>query len=152
MVTYETPLLEGILEDTYGVIIYQEQIMKIATVLANFSMKDADALRKAMSKKIPEELESTRNSLSKVQFQTVYLQTLLKKIYDVILRFGEYGFNKSHSTAYGLISYQTAYLKAHYLVPLFCSHADKRSKRHGQNDQIHHRMPRKRSGNSASRY
>jgi DNA polymerase III subunit alpha len=120
-VTYETPLLEGILKDTYGVIIYQEQIMKIAMVLANFSLKDADILRKAMSKKIPEELAKYREQFIEGAKSNQVLRAVAEKIYDVIVRFGEYGFNKSHSTAYGLISYQTAYLKAHYPVQYFAA-------------------------------
>jgi len=121
LVKYETPLLKDILEDTYGVIVYQEQIMKIATVLANFSIKDADALRKAMSKKIPEQLESYKEQFIKGAIANGVSQSAAKNIYEIILRFGEYGFNKSHSTAYGLISYQTAYLKAHYFVPFFAA-------------------------------
>ena len=120
-VTYETPLLEGILKDTYGVIIYQEQIMKIAMVLANFSLKDADILRKAMSKKIPEELTKYREQFIEGAKANKVSRVVAEKIYDVIVRFGEYGFNKSHSTAYGLISYQTAYLKAHYPVQYFAA-------------------------------
>jgi DNA polymerase-3 subunit alpha len=118
-VAYETPLLESILKDTYGVIIYQEQIMKIASVLANFSLKDADILRKAMSKKIPEELAKYREQFIEGAKSNNVSRTVAEKIYDIIVRFGEYGFNKSHSTAYGLIAYQTAYLKAHYPVHYF---------------------------------
>ena len=121
LIKYETPLLEGVLKDTYGVIIYQEQIMKIATVLAKFSIKDADALRKAMSKKIPEQIEGYRERFMIGATANGVAPAAAKKIYDVILQFGEYGFNKSHSTAYGLISYQTAYLKAHYYVPYFAA-------------------------------
>ncbi len=120
-VTYETPLLEDILKDTYGVIIYQEQIMKIARVLANFSLKDADILRKAMSKKIPEELNKYRTQFIEGAKLNGVSRPVAEKIYDVIVRFGEYGFNKSHSTAYGLIAYQTAYLKAHYPVHYFAA-------------------------------
>ncbi|HQI97433.1 MAG TPA: DNA polymerase III subunit alpha [Syntrophorhabdus sp.] len=121
LVKYETPLLKDILEDTYGVIVYQEQIMKIATVLANFSIKDADALRKAMSKKIPEQLESYKEQFIKGATANGVTLSAAKNIYEIILRFGEYGFNKSHSTAYGLISYQTAFLKTHYFVPFFAA-------------------------------
>jgi DNA polymerase III subunit alpha len=121
LVKYETPLLKEILEDTYGVIIYQEQIMKIASRLANFPIKDADALRKAMSKKIPEELERYKGRFIEGAIANSVAPAAAKKIYDVILQFGEYGFNKSHSTAYGLIAYQTAYLKAHYHVPYFAA-------------------------------
>ncbi len=121
LVKYETPLLKGILEDTYGVIIYQEQIMKIATVLANFSIKDADALRKAMSKKIPEQIEGYKERFIDGAISNGVAKDVAGKIYDVILRFGEYGFNKSHSTAYGLIAYMTAYLKAHYYIHYFAA-------------------------------
>lgn len=114
LVKYETPILEEILNDTYGVIIYQEQIMKIASALSGFSLKDADALRKAMSKKIPEELEKYKEQFIQGATSNKVAPNIASKIYDVVLRFGEYGFNKSHSTAYGLIAYQTAYLKAHY--------------------------------------
>ncbi len=116
IIEYETPLLEDILKDTYGVIIYQEQIMKIAQVLANFSIKDADALRKAMSKKIPEQLERySEQFITGAQSNGIPRETA-EKIYNIIRQFGEYGFNKSHSTAYGLIAYQTAYLKANYYI------------------------------------
>lgn len=120
-VKYETPQLKEILDDTYGVIIYQEQIMKIASVLAGFPIKDADALRKAMAKKIPEELERYKERFIEGAINNGVAPTAAKKIYDIILQFGEYGFNKSHSTAYGLIAYQTAYLKAHYYVPYFAA-------------------------------
>ncbi len=121
LVKYETPLLEGVLKDTYGVIIYQEQIMKIATVLAKFSIKDADSLRKAMSKKIPEQIEAYKEQFITGAIGNGVAPQAAQKIYEVILQFGEYGFNKSHSTAYGLISYQTAYLKAHHYVPYFAA-------------------------------
>ena len=121
LVKYETPKLEEILHDTYGVIIYQEQIMKIASVLAGFSMKDADALRKAMSKKIPEQLERYKEQFVEGAVANAVPRAVAEKIYDVIQRFGEYGFNKSHSTAYGLIAYQTAYLKAHYPIHYFAA-------------------------------
>ncbi len=120
-IRYETPLLKGILEDTYGVIIYQEQIMKIASVLAGFSIKDADALRKAMSKKIPEQLESYRERFIKGALANEVSPESAKTIYDIILRFGEYGFNKSHSTAYAMLAYQTAFLKAHYYLPFMAA-------------------------------
>ncbi len=118
-VKYETPALEEILQDTYGVIIYQEQIMKIASVLSGFPLKDADALRKAMSKKIPEELEKYKEQFIKGAEANKVPANVASKIYDVIQRFGEYGFNKSHSTAYGLIAYQTAFLKSHYPIHYF---------------------------------
>ncbi len=121
LVKYETPLLKGILEDTYGVIVYQEQIMKMATVLSKFSIKDADALRKAISKKIPEQLEKYRQQFIDGAKSNNVPEETTQGIYDAIMKFGEYGFNKSHSTAYGLIAYQTAYLKAHYYTYFFAA-------------------------------
>lgn len=116
LIKYELPLLEDILKETYGVIIYQEQIMKIAQVLAGFSIKDADALRKAMAKKIPEELEKYSEQFVNGAISKGINKETAEKIYNIIRQFGEYGFNKSHSTAYGLIAYQTAYLKANYYI------------------------------------
>ncbi len=120
-IKYETPELEDILHDTHGVIIYQEQIMKIASKLAGFSLKDSDALRKAISKKIPEALEKYKEQFIQGAISNNVSSKVAEKIYDIILRFGEYGFNKSHSTAYGLIAYQTAYLKAHYPIHYFAA-------------------------------
>lgn len=120
-IKYETPELEDILHDTHGVIIYQEQIMKIASKLAGFSLKDSDALRKAISKKIPEALEKYKEQFIRGAISNNVSSKAAERIYDIILRFGEYGFNKSHSTAYGLIAYQTAYLKAHYPIHYFAA-------------------------------
>ena len=119
LVKYETPLLKDILEDTYGVIVYQEQIMKIATVLANFSIKDADALRKAMSKKIPEQLESYKEQFIQGAIANGVSPNAAKNIYEIILRFGEYGFNKSHSTWAHLISNHISrpIISCHFLLP-----------------------------------
>jgi len=121
LVKYETVLLEEILKDTYGVIIYQEQIMKIASKLANFPLKDSDTLRKAISKKIPEQLENYREKFINGAISNGVTTAVASKIYDVILRFGEYGFNKSHSTAYALVAYQTAFLKAHNYIPFMAA-------------------------------
>ncbi|MCS7281508.1 MAG: DNA polymerase III subunit alpha [Desulfobacterota bacterium] len=114
LITFEVEKLRPILSDTYGVIVYQEQIMRMASELAGFSMKEADALRKAISKKIPEELKNYRESFLEGCLRNGVQKDVAERIYDVILRFGEYGFNKSHSAAYALVAYQTAYLKAHY--------------------------------------
>jgi DNA polymerase-3 subunit alpha len=121
LVRYETELLREALEETYGVIVYQEQIMKIATLLANFSNSDADQLRKAISKKIPEQLESYREQFKQGCAANNVRPEVATKIYDVILRFGQYGFNKSHSAAYALVAYQTAYLKAHHYLPFMAA-------------------------------
>jgi DNA polymerase-3 subunit alpha len=121
LVRYETELLKEVLEETYGVIVYQEQIMKIATHLANFSKADADALRKAISKKVPEQIESYKEQFKKGCATNNVKPEAAARIYDVILQFGQYGFNKSHSAAYALVTYQTAYLKAHYLLPFMAA-------------------------------
>ncbi|MCB2181381.1 MAG: DNA polymerase III subunit alpha [Desulfobulbaceae bacterium] len=112
--TYPLPQLEPILKETYGVIVYQEQVMKIANVLAGYSLGDADNLRRAMGKKIPAVMEEQRG---KFMAGAEKLNVPLDKaeyIFDLMAKFAGYGFNKSHSAAYALISYQTAYLKAHY--------------------------------------
>ena len=121
LVKYETALLKEALEDTYGVIVYQEQIMKIASILGNFTNSEADALRKAISKKVPEQLESYREQFTKGCALNGVKREVAARIYDVILQFGQYGFNKSHSAAYALVAYQTAYLKAHHFLPFMAA-------------------------------
>ncbi|MGD0230512.1 MAG: DNA polymerase III subunit alpha [Syntrophorhabdales bacterium] len=121
LVKYETELLREALEETYGVIVYQEQIMKIASLLGNFTKSEADALRKAISKKIPEQLESYKEQFKQGCAANNVRPEAAAKIYDVILRFGQYGFNKSHSAAYALVAYQTAYLKAHHFLPFMAA-------------------------------
>jgi DNA polymerase-3 subunit alpha len=121
LVKYETALLKEALEETYGVIVYQEQIMKIASLLANFTKSEADALRKAISKKVPEQLESYKEQFKQGCAANGVKQEAATRIYDVILRFGQYGFNKSHSAAYALVAYQTAYLKRHHFLPFMAA-------------------------------
>jgi DNA polymerase III subunit alpha len=121
LVKYETELLREVLQDTYGVIVYQEQIMKIASRLGNFSQGEADTLRKAISKKVPEQLERYRSQFVAGCGANGVRSDVAEGIYDVILRFGQYGFNKSHSAAYALVAYQTAYLKTHYYVPFMAA-------------------------------
>jgi DNA polymerase-3 subunit alpha len=113
---YLHPLLEPILKETFGVIIYQEQVMQIAQVMAGYSLGDADLLRRAMGKKIRAEMEkqraifvagSVKNGVPKGQADTIF---------ELLAKFADYGFNKSHAAAYALVSYQTAYMKAHYPV------------------------------------
>ncbi|MCP3898728.1 MAG: DNA polymerase III subunit alpha, partial [Desulfobacteraceae bacterium] len=113
-VVYLFDELEPILKETYGVILYQEQVMKIASVLANYSMADADGLRKAMGKKIQIMMEEHRELFMKGARDNKLDQKKAKQVFDLMEKFGGYGFNKSHSAAYALISYQTAYLKANY--------------------------------------
>jgi DNA polymerase-3 subunit alpha len=115
-IRYEHPLLEPILKETYGIMVYQEQIMQIASALAGFSLAQADLLRKAMGKKIPEVMEKQRKIFITGCVKNSIKEGLASKIFDLIEYFSGYGFNKSHSTAYALISYRTAYLKANYPV------------------------------------
>ncbi len=114
LIAYEIPELKEILDDTYGVILYQEQVMQIAMKLAGFTPSDADRLRKAMGKKKAEEMAKLREKFVEGAVQRGIEQHKAKKLYDQMAKFASYGFNKSHSTAYALIAYQTAYLKAHY--------------------------------------
>ncbi|NVM20978.1 MAG: DNA polymerase III subunit alpha [Desulfobacterales bacterium] len=115
-VTYILPELEPILKDTYGVILYQEQVMKIAGVLADYSMADADNLRKAMGKKIGEIMAQERERFLRRAKDKGVDPEKAEKIFDLIEKFGRYGFNKAHSAAYAMIAFQTAYLKAHFPV------------------------------------
>ncbi len=113
---YLLPQLEPILKETHGVIVYQEQVMKIAEALARYSMADADDLRKAMGKKIPEIMAAHRQRFVQGAMETGVPADKAAHIFDLMEKFGGYGFNKSHSAAYALIAYQTAYLKAHFPV------------------------------------
>ena len=113
-VTYVSDSLKEILGSTYGIIIYQEQIMQIASKMAGFSLSEADNLRRAMSKKKLELMESYRDKFIEGSIKNNYSKEDAEKTFDYILKFASYGFNKSHSVSYSLISYQMAYLKAHY--------------------------------------
>ena len=113
-VTYPHKLLKEVLEETYGVIVYQEQVMEAARVLAGFSLGQADILRRAMGKKKKEEMEEQREIFVKGCENNDITSKNAEQIFDLINQFAEYGFNKSHSAAYALISYQTAYLKTYY--------------------------------------
>ena len=115
-VTYELPQLEEILKETYGVILYQEQVMKIASTLANFSLADADLLRRAMGKKKASEMAKQKKKFLEGAKQNKISPKKAEKIFDLMAKFAEYGFNKSHSAAYAYVTFQTAYLKAHYPV------------------------------------
>lgn len=113
-VAYPHPLLEPILRPTYGVILYQEQVMQIAQILAGYTLGGADILRRAMGKKKPEEMAKQRAIfVAGAEKQGIHLK-LSNQIFDLMEMFADYGFNKSHSAAYALLSYQTAWLKAHY--------------------------------------
>ncbi len=115
-IIYELPQLEPILKDTYGVIVYQEQVMQIASALAGYSLGEADILRRAMGKKKPEEMAKQKQRFMTGAEEKKVPKAKAEKIFDLMAKFAEYGFNKSHSAAYALISYQTAFLKAHHPV------------------------------------
>jgi DNA polymerase III subunit alpha len=115
-IKYDHKRLETVLKETYGIIVYQEQIMQIASIMAGFSLAQADLLRRAMSKKIPEVMEKQRSNFVSGCVKNEVSSLVASKIFDLIEYFSGYGFNKSHSTAYALISYRTAYLKANYPV------------------------------------
>ncbi len=113
---YDHKLLEPILKDTYGVMLYQEQIMQIASALAGFSLSQADLLRRAMSKKNPVVMEEQRKNFLVGSAKNGISEKTANKIFDQIVFFSGYGFNRSHSAAYAVISYRTAYLKANYPI------------------------------------
>ena len=113
-IDYFTDSLKKVLESTYGIIIYQEQIMQIANIIAGFSLGEADILRRAMSKKKKEILDSMKEKFIQGGINNGYQEELVTKIYSIIEKFASYGFNKSHSIAYTTISYKMAYLKVHY--------------------------------------
>ncbi|WP_028582917.1 DNA polymerase III subunit alpha [Desulfogranum mediterraneum] len=118
---YPLPQIKPVLEETYGVIVYQEQVMKISNILAGYSLGDADILRRAMGKKIPEVMEEEREKFMAGAEKKQVDKDKAKYIFDLMAKFAGYGFNKSHSAAYALIAYQTAYLKAHYPAQFFAA-------------------------------
>ncbi|WP_324715581.1 DNA polymerase III subunit alpha [Carboxydochorda subterranea] len=115
-IRYAHPALEPILRETYGIIVYQEQVMRIATQLAGYTPGQADVLRKAMGKKKPEEMAREKQRFIEGMVGKGYERSLAEELFAEIERFAQYAFNVAHSAAYALISYQTAYLKAHYPV------------------------------------
>ena len=113
---YLHPSLETVLKDTFGVIIYQEQVMQIAQILAGYSLGAADLLRKAMGKKIKAEMDAQRQIFVEGATKNGISESQATYIFDLVAKFAGYGFNKAHATAYAMISYQTAYLKANFLL------------------------------------
>lgn len=113
-VNYYSKELEPILKPTYGILIYQEQIMQVANVMASYTLGEADILRRAMSKKKEDVLLSEKEKFISRSIQNGYSRELSEEVYDLILKFASYGFNKAHSVAYAMISYKMAYLKAYY--------------------------------------
>jgi DNA polymerase-3 subunit alpha len=115
-VEYPHPVLEEILKETYGIIVYQEQVMQIASKMAGFSLGQADILRKAMGKKMASVMLSMRDKFLEGARQQKIPEKAATQVFDLMEQFAQYGFNKSHATAYALLAYQTAYLKVHYPV------------------------------------
>ena len=113
-IDYLHPALEPILKETYGVMVYQEQIMQVASTMAGFSLGEADLLRRAIGKKKLEVLNEQRELFVKGCVAHGHSKKLANELYDLIVKFASYGFNKSHAAAYALVAYQTAYLKANY--------------------------------------
>ncbi|HLZ53496.1 MAG TPA: DNA polymerase III subunit alpha, partial [Verrucomicrobiae bacterium] len=121
-IEYEHPLLEPIARETYGILIYQEQVMQAAQVLAGFTLGSADLLRRAMGKKKPEEMAKQRAVFVKGCKEKNHIpERQANEIFDLLEKFAGYGFNKSHAAAYAIVAYQTAYLKANYPVEFFCA-------------------------------
>jgi DNA polymerase-3 subunit alpha len=115
-VQYDLPELKELLEETYGVIVYQEQVMQISNRVAGYSLGDADLLRRAMGKKKVEEMAKQRERFVKGALERNFPQKKVEKIFDLMEQFAGYGFNKSHSAAYAYLAFVTAYLKAHYPI------------------------------------
>jgi len=115
-VVYDLPELKDILEETYGVMLYQEQVMQIAQRVSGYSLGEADLLRRAMGKKKADEMAKQRQRFVKGALDRKLPQKKVEKLFDLMAQFAEYGFNKSHSAAYGYLAYITGYLKAHYPV------------------------------------
>lgn len=120
-VEYPHPSLEPILQDTYGIIVYQEQIMQIASRMAGFSLGEADLLRRAVSKKKREVLDQERRHFVAGSSKLGYTEEEANRVYDMIVRFADYGFPRAHATAYGVLAFQTAYLRAHHPVIFMAS-------------------------------
>jgi DNA polymerase III subunit alpha len=115
-IEYELPELKEILQETLGVFVYQEQVMQAANTLAGYSLGEADLLRRAMGKKKAEEMAAQRERFVQGAVQRGYPQKKIEKIFDLMAQFAGYGFNKSHSAAYALLAYHTAYLKTHHPI------------------------------------
>lgn len=120
-ITYPHPALEPILSETYGVIVYQEQVMKIASEIAGFSLAKADLMRRAMGKKDKDLMAKQKAEFINGAVAKGFPKKIAGEIFDMIEKFASYGFNKSHSVAYSIVAYQTAYLKAHYPAEYMCA-------------------------------
>jgi len=121
-VTFIFPELKEILEDTYGIIVFQEQVMRISQVIAGFSLSKADEMRKIMGKKLTHKLPGVRKDFTAGAAKRSFNKKKVENLFSQMSTFAEYGFNKSHSTAYAFLAYQTAYLKAHFPVYFMSGH------------------------------
>ena len=135
------PMIDHLLKETQGVIVYQEQVMQIAQVLSGYSLGEADLLRRAMGKKIKEEMDKQRARFVDGAVKNGVSKPQSRPIFDLLAKFANYGFNKSHAAAYAIVSYQTAYLKAHYPVEFL---AASMTLRHGQHRQAERFPPGRR--------
>ncbi len=120
-VEYPHPLVEGVLAETYGIMVYQEQVMQTAQVLGGYSLGGADLLRRAMGKKKPEEMAKHREIFRKGAQGNGIHEAKADEIFDLMEKFAGYGFNKSHAAAYSLLAYHTGWLKVHYTAEFFCA-------------------------------
>jgi len=131
-ITYPHPALANILEETYGVIVYQDQVLLIAQAFAGYTLGEADVVRKAMGKKIPEKMREERQKFIDGAKRKGFSEDLANEIFDLVEPFAGYAFNKAHSVCYAMIAYQTAYLKANYpaeyMAALLSMHADQPEK------------------------
>jgi DNA polymerase-3 subunit alpha len=120
-ISYPHPMLENVLKETYGIFVYQEQVMEAAKVLAGYSLGEADLLRRAMGKKIKAEMDAQRERFVTGCAANAIARPKANELFDLIDKFAGYGFNKSHAAAYALVAYQTAWLKAHHPVEFFAA-------------------------------
>ena len=141
-VQYDLPELKELLEETYGVIVYQEQVMQISNRIAGYSLGDADLLRRAMGKKKLEEMAKQRERFLEGALERGFPQKKVEKIFDLMEQFAGYGFNKSHSAAYAFLAFVTAYLKAHYPIDFMAALLTSETGQHGQGREVHQRVPR----------
>ncbi len=151
-IKYELPQLEPILSDTYGVIAYQEQVMRIAATLASFSLGQSDVLRKAMGKKNPAVMQAQREKFVKGAVGNGLNEKKAGKIFDLMEHFAGYGFNKSHSTTYAFLAYQTGVSEGQLPVALPGGAAHDRSAEHRQGRDLPWRVPRSRRAGAAARH
>src|SRR5690349_697600 len=150
---YLHPSLENILKETHGIMIYQEQVMQIAQVLSGYTLGGADLLRRAMGKKIKEEMDAQRKIFVEGAEKNNVPAAKSNEIFDQVNKFAGYGFNKSHAAAYALVAYQTAYLKANYPVEFLAAfmtldmgNTDKLSEFRSGGERVCRRLRQKDSG------